>query len=60
VQTEVEYLVGLHQSQKIITFQVSDAAYQVVMYDYQWLPEAIGVDGQPRGTFYAQLREIVG
>jgi len=60
VQTEVDYLVGLHQSQNIITFQVSDAAYQVVMYDYQWLPEAIGVDGQPRGTFYAQLREIVG
>ena len=60
VQKELDYLVGLHQSQGIITFQVAEATYQVVMYDYQWLPEAIGVDGQPRGTFYAQLREIVG
>ena len=60
VQTELDYLIGLHQNQGIITLQVAEAAYQVVMYDYQWLPEAIGVDGQPRGTFYAQLREIVG
>ena len=60
VQTEIDYLIGLHQSQGIITFQVAEATYQVVMYDYQWLPEAIGVDGQPRGTLYAQLREIVG
>jgi hypothetical protein len=30
------------------------------MYHYQWLPEAIDIEGQPRGIFYAQLREIVG
>lgn len=60
VQDELDYLVALHQDQGIFTLQVAEAAYQVVMYDYQWLPEAIGVDGQPRGTFYAQLREIVG
>lgn len=60
VQDEVDFLVDLHQSQSIVTLQVSNATYQVVMYDYQWIPEAIGVDGEPRGIFYAQLREIVG
>lgn len=60
VQDEVDFLVDLHQRQAIVTLQVSEATYQVVMYDYQWIPEAIGLDGQPRGVFYAQLREIVG
>jgi hypothetical protein len=60
INSELEFLTGLHQNQNIVTLQVSNATYQVVMYDYQWLPEAIGIDGTPRGTFYAQLREIVG
>lgn len=60
VNKEVDFLTGLHKNQTIVTLQVSDATYQVIMYDYQWLPEAIGEDGNPRGTFYAQLREIVG
>ena len=60
VQKEVDFLAALHQAQSIVTLQVAEATYQVVMYDYQWIPEAIGVDGQPRGIFYAQLREIVG
>jgi hypothetical protein len=60
VNAELDFLTGLHQSQEIITLQVSEASYQVVMYDYQWIPEAIGENGVPRGTFYAQLREIVG
>ena len=60
VQKEVDFLASLHQAQTIVTLQVAEATYQVVMYDYQWIPEAIGVDGQPRGIFYAQLREIVG
>lgn len=60
VDDEVNFLTELHKSQSVFTLQVSDASYQVVMYDYQWLPEAIGENGKPRGTFYAQLREIVG
>jgi hypothetical protein len=60
VDKEVNFLTGIHRDQTIVTLQVSDATYQVIMYDYQWLPEAIGEDGKPRGTFYAQLREIVG
>lgn len=60
VDDEVEFLTSLHRDQAIVTFQVSGNSYQVVMYDYQWLPEAIGENGKPRGTFYAQLREIVG
>jgi hypothetical protein len=60
VQKEVNFLVGLHQNQTISTLQVAETSYQVIMYDYQWLPEAIDIEGQPRGIFYAQLREIVG
>lgn len=60
VSAEVTFLIGLHQSQKVMTFQVADEVSQVVMYDYQWLPEAIDIFGKPRGIFYAQLREIVG
>jgi hypothetical protein len=60
VNAELDFLTALHQNQNIVTLQVAETSYQVVMYDYQWLPEAIGIDGIPRGTFYAQLREIVG
>lgn len=60
VVAEVQYLINLHKNQNIITLQVSESVSQVVMYDYQWLPEAIDVQGNPRGIFYAQLREIVG
>ena len=57
---ELDYLFGLHQSQEVVTLQVSDNSYQVVMYDYQWLPDAVDIHGKVRGIFYAQLREIVG
>jgi hypothetical protein len=60
VNSEVDFLVALHQAQNVMTFQFADAISQVVMYDYQWLPEALDIDGNPRGIFYAQLREIVG
>ena len=60
VNSEVDFLVALHQAQNVMTFQFADAVSQVVMYDYQWLPEALDIDGNPRGIFYAQLREIVG
>ena len=60
VNSEVDFLVALHQAQNVMTFQFADASSQVVMYDYQWLPEALDIDGNPRGIFYAQLREIVG
>ena len=58
--SELDYLFNLHQSQDVVTLQVSDATYQVVMYDYQWLPDAVDIHGKVRGMFYAQLREIVG
>jgi len=57
---EYNYLIGLHQSQNVVTLQVADNSYQVVMYDYQWLPDAVDIHGKVRGIFYAQLKEIVG
>jgi hypothetical protein len=57
---ELNFLFGLHQNQTIVSLQVADNSYQVIMYDYQWLPDALDIQGKARGVFYAQLREIVG
>lgn len=57
---ELDYLFNLWRTQQVVTLQVSDEAYQVVLYDYQWLPDAVDYHGKVRGIFYAQLREIVG
>lgn len=60
VTTELDFLIGLHKSQKIATLQIGNTVSQAVMYDYQWLPEAFNTKGYVRGTFYAQFREIAG
>ncbi len=60
VDSEVSYLKYLYQSQEIVAFQAGKAIYQVTVYDFQWLPEIFDAYGNPSGTFYAQLREIVG
>lgn len=60
VTAELDFLIGLHKSQKIATLQIGNTVSQAVMYDYQWLPEAFNTKGYVRGTFYAQFREIAG
>jgi hypothetical protein len=60
VTTELDFLIGLHKSQKIAVLQIGNTVSQAVMYDYQWLPEAFNTNGYVRGTFYAQFREIAG
>lgn len=61
VDAEVDFLVGLHRSQKIASLQIGNSNYQAVMYDYQWIPEkVVGNVGSMQGTFYAQFREIAG
>ena len=60
VSNELDFLINLHKSQKIATLQIGNTVSQAVMYDYTWLPEAVGKDGNIRGTFYAQFREIAG
>ena len=61
VDTEYQFLLNLHKSQKIASLQIGNTNYQAVMYDYQWLPEkVVGNDGIMQGTFYAQFREIAG
>ena len=57
---ELQFLYDLHKNQNIVSLQVADNVYQVIMYDYQWLPDAVDIYGKVRGVFYAQLREIVG
>lgn len=60
VPNELNYLYGLWQSQKVFTYQVGFDSYQVVLYDYQWLPDHVNVHGEIEGTFFAQLKEIAG
>lgn len=60
VQSEVDYLTNLFKSQQVFSFQFGNEVYQVVMYDFQWIPEKLDIKGKPSGTFYAQLREIAG
>lgn len=60
VTAELDFLIGLHKSQKIAVLQIGNTVSQAVMYDYQWLPEAFNTNGYVRGTFYAQFREIAG
>ena len=60
VPYELNYLYGLWQSQKVFTFQIGFDSYQVVLYDYQWLPDKVNVHGEVEGTFFAQLKEIAG
>ncbi len=60
VTAELDFLIGLHKSQKIAVLQIGNTTSQAVMYDYQWLPEAFNTIGNVRGTFFAQFREIAG
>lgn len=60
VTVELDFLIGLHKSQKIAVLQIGNTVSQAVMYDYTWLPEAFNTNGYVRGTFYAQFREIAG
>lgn len=60
VQHEVDFLTNLFKTQQVFSFQFGNEVYQVVMYDFQWIPEKLDIKGKPSGTFYAQLREIAG
>jgi hypothetical protein len=60
VSRERQLLKALHKSQQVFSFQEGNDTYNVVMYDYQWLPEKITPTGDMSGTFLAQLHEITG
>jgi len=60
VPDELTHLYNLWQSQEVFTFQMGFETYQVVLYDYQWLPEIVNIHGETEGTFFAQLKEIAG
>lgn len=58
---EYAYLLGLHQTQLPVLFQIGNLSRQVVLSDFKWLPENIA-KGQKdwQGTFAATLRDVLG
>lgn len=62
VTAEYAFLSGLFNTGNIVNLQVGNTNYQVVLYDFTWLPEQTTAlnDGNQEGTFYAQFREIAG
>ncbi len=60
VTLEKNSLIALHKSQQVVSYQEGNQTYQVVMYDYQWLPEKILPSGDVQGIFLAYLNEITG
>jgi hypothetical protein len=62
VQGEYAFLSGLFNTGTIVNLEVANSVYQVILYDFTWLPEMADSDndGSQSGTFYAQFREIAG
>jgi hypothetical protein len=57
---EYAYLLGLHQSQVPVLFQIGNLSRQVVVSGFKWLPESIGNGRQDwQGTFAATLRDVL-
>jgi hypothetical protein len=59
-ETEYQAVVALHKAQKIVTFQLGNDTYQVIVYDYQWLPDEQMANGDMQGTMLLYLNEITG
>lgn len=58
VLTEKNKLIALLKSQNVVTYQEGNDLHQVVMFDYQWLPELLSDNGDYNGIFLATLNEI--
>lgn len=52
------FLESLMKTQSVITYQQGNDTYQVVMYDYQFLPEKINDKGDIQGIFLGYFNEI--
>lgn len=57
---EKNRLIGLLKTQNVVTYQEGNDLHQVVMSDWQWLPELFSVNGDFNGIFLATLNEISG
>lgn len=60
IRAEYLLLTALHETQQIVTYQQGNENYQVVMFDYQFLPEKLSPSGDMEGTFLAYLNEVTG
>ena len=59
-RSEYLALTSLHETQQIFAYQQGNETYEVVMFDYQFLPEMVTPSGDMAGTFIAYLNEITG
>ena len=59
VPTELKFLRSLLQSQEVVTYQEGKDTFQVIMFDYQWLPKALDPKtGYMYGIFFATLNQV--
>lgn len=59
VQGELAHLRSLLSSQQVVTYQEGKQTFQVIMFDYQWLPKGIDPKtGYMYGIFFATLNQV--
>ena len=59
VPSEVKFLRSLLVSQQVVSYQEGKENFNVVMYDYQWLPRDLDPKtGYMIGIFYAMLNQV--
>ena len=59
VPTELKFLRSLLQSQEVVTYQEGKDTFQVIMFDYQWLPKELDPNtGYMYGIFFATLNQV--
>jgi len=55
---ELRHLRSLLSSQSVVTFQEGNETFQVIMFDYQWLPKGVAPSGDMEGIFFAVLNQV--
>ena len=59
VYSELKHLRSLLSTQQVVTYQEGKDVFQVIMFDYQWLPKAVDPNtGYMYGIFFATLNQV--
>lgn len=59
VGAEYDFLVGLHSTQSIVSYQEGESAFSVVVDDFSWIPEKYSTKAKRfQGTLVLTLRQI--
>lgn len=55
---ELKNLRSLLSSQRVVSYQEGNEVFQVIMFDYQWLPKGVTDKGDMYGIFFATLNQV--